>query len=614
MSYVIEHVRQLADVIGPRPATTDTEAQAADYVEDVFRARGLDVERQEFDCPRTQSWALVVCHLLTIGAAVLSIWWPVPALPIAVLAAVLLWLELDTRFTIARFLPKGPSQNVIARHVPRVRRGDRMLRVVIVAHYDSPKESLLWGPALSHHLGTVLGLVTWVTIATAALVAVGALPFAAALRPWIAYAAVAASAYLLFPIVVHLHHEFLAPVVDGANDNASGVAVMLGVMEATVPEPEATATWTRQARRGKEAARAADVVVDDAVLEYRPIGQRPPVVAPVPADNGFGDVTWETGVLPVAAPSQVPEPVPPVAPPVPAVSDEPLPTGTDTVAPPPTTGSLWVEAGDDEWEAEGGPRSADVSRQGADEVEAVAGEPGPVADEPAGGGRLKRRRTTSEDDDDSRGIRDWLGIGRGFEVRRAGKQIGSWENLNDDEDEFGFKAGVADGAASEADLAARIRRRVTESIDRALAEKEVWFVATGAAESGAWGMRTLLEAYGEDLKDALIINVDGVGSGTLGFLKQEGLVRRYRCDRRLASQTRRTASELGMRVSGTSYPGVATDATPALARGFRAMSVMSFDVNGRLADWHQASDTIEGVSPAALDQATRFVTALVRDL
>jgi hypothetical protein len=275
---------------------------------------------------------------------------------------------------------------------------------------------------------------------------------------------------------------------------------------------------------------------------------------------------------------------------------------------------LWTAPEEDEWEAESGPRGEDVSQPGADEVDASGDEAGPAVGEPASGGRFKRRRATSEDDDDTRGIRDWLGIGRGFEVRRAGKQIGSWENLDEDEDEFGFKAGVADESASEADLAARIRRRVTESVDRALAEKEVWFVATGAAEAGAWGMRALLDAYGVDLRDALIMNIDGVGSGTLGFLKQEGLVHRYRCDRRLASQTRRTASELGMRVPGTSYRGVTTDAAPALARRFRAMSIMSFDVNGRLADWHQASDTVEGVSAAALDQATRFVTALVRDL
>ena len=40
MSEAAVHVRELAERIGPRPATTDTEAQAADYIQGRFEARG----------------------------------------------------------------------------------------------------------------------------------------------------------------------------------------------------------------------------------------------------------------------------------------------------------------------------------------------------------------------------------------------------------------------------------------------------------------------------------------------------------------------------------------------------------------------------------------------
>jgi aminopeptidase YwaD len=47
----LEHVRRLSVEIGPRPVGSAANHAAADYIESVFRAIGLTVERQEFACP-----------------------------------------------------------------------------------------------------------------------------------------------------------------------------------------------------------------------------------------------------------------------------------------------------------------------------------------------------------------------------------------------------------------------------------------------------------------------------------------------------------------------------------------------------------------------------------
>ena len=62
MAEIMQHLTALADEIGPRPATSDAESRAADYIESVFVARGLEPEIQEFDAPRTYSWAFVIYH------------------------------------------------------------------------------------------------------------------------------------------------------------------------------------------------------------------------------------------------------------------------------------------------------------------------------------------------------------------------------------------------------------------------------------------------------------------------------------------------------------------------------------------------------------------------
>jgi hypothetical protein len=44
------------------------------------------------------------------------------------------------------------------------------------------------------------------------------------------------------------------------------------------------------------------------------------------------------------------------------------------------------------------------------------------------------------------------------------------------------------------------------------------------------------------------------------------------------------------------------------------MSVMAFDINGRLPNWHWNTDTVENVSQETVDTAVKFVTGLLRAL
>ncbi|MBE0477460.1 MAG: M28 family peptidase [Coriobacteriia bacterium] len=564
----ILHVRQLADVIGPRPATTDTEAEAAGYLEGVFRRRGLDVERQEFLCPRTDSWAFVVYHLLTIAAAAASgalpelLW---PALGVSVLTAALMWFDLDSRFGLSSVMPKGPSQNVIARHVPKARRGERVRRVVVVAHYDSAKASLAASPGMVRNHTLTFALMKYATfLVPVFILAQAVLP--AALDPWLWYATMAIAAYLVVPASISVHRELAMPFVDGANDNASGVAALLGVMERVVPEPleeRSRAPEREPAPRAEEEDLAEEAVPADALLTYSPAH------APEAFDESFAEDLWSGETGPIAGQR-----------------------------------SLLPEAGEEE------PSDGDGS-QGRSRSERTE-------ERPRRRGLFGRRR--GEADEERRGVRDWLGVGRAFDAREEGRNIGSWENFSDDDEEgFGFKGGRAsydalDDPRFAAEEASRIRRRVTERIDRGLADKEVWFVATGAEEAGCWGMRALLEAHGDELREATVINIDNVGSGNVSWVTEEGMARRHRGDRRLASIAKRVAREQELPVRSRAYGGLSSDAVPALARGYKAMSVMAFDINGRLPDRHWKTDTTDNVSEDNLRVAAEFVTALIREL
>ncbi|MDO9557690.1 MAG: M28 family peptidase [Coriobacteriia bacterium] len=576
MTQFSEHLHQLAEVIGPRPATTDAEVQAADYIEGVFDARGLPVERQEFDCPRTYSWAFIAYHALTIGAAVLAKWFAWPALAIAVVVAFVMWSDLDTRWGLSRLMPKGPSQNIIARHVPRVRRNERLRKVVVVAHYDSAKASLAFSPGLVKSFGMTFGLMKWLTFLTPVAILVVALPWTQDWRPYTWYAALAVCAYLLVPLLIDLHRELFMHATDGANDNASGVAAMLGIMEQTVPEPDQRVMVTQPIRRTAEAAYEADVVLEDALLTYTPVNDDVRAAEPLAptrvALETFDDLGWETTAMP-------------------AVQQRSTFSLEEPTSAAPT---------DDD------PESAPVAMS---------------YEEPHEEPKKKRLWGRKSEKSERHGVRDWLGLGGGFDARKEGKNIGTWDALadEDDGDGFGFKGGAStplefDDPGFAAEEASRIRRRVTGGVDRALSEKEIWFVATGAEEAGTWGMQAFLAAYADELRDALIINLDNLGAGSLYWITSEGMARRYHCDRRLASSARRVAHENEMLVRGREYRGPSTDATPALARRFKAMSIMAFDINGRLPHWHWHTDTVDNVTESNIELAADFVTKLIREL
>ncbi len=576
MSGEMTHVVALAEEIGPRPATTNMEARAADYIQGVFEARGLEVERQEFDSARTYSWAFVVYHLLTIGAAVLSRWFTVPAFLIGLLSAVLMWLDLDTRWSLSSLLSKGPSQNVIARHVPRVRRNERTHRIIVVAHYDSARASLAFGPGMVRNFSKTFGLMKYVTYLVPVLVLASSLPWLDRFGRWPWYVTLAVSAYLVLPLVINVHREVFMKFVDGANDNASGVAAMLGVMERIVPELDVVSTASAsRVRRSEEEARAAQVVEDDVMLSYAPISA--PRRQPELWVAGEDDIDWSD---PSAAGSGQ----------------------TSITLPSPGTGE-----------------AADAPEDDAQAEERLGGAPASDSAEPGRHGLFGRSRQEAPE---RRGVRDWLGVGNDFDARREGKVIGSWDKFDDDDpddDEIGWKGGALAGDAPDApgfasSEAARIRDRVTHSTDRDLSEKEVWFVATGAEEVGTLGMRAFLKEHGHDLRDAFILNIDNVGSGAVTYVSAEGMARRYPADRRLLGAARRAVTENDLPIRSRVYKGLSTDATPALARGFRAMSVMGFDINGRLPNWHWPTDTVENVSDENLARTADFVCDVIKEL
>lgn len=172
------------------------------------------------------------------------------------------------------------------------------------------------------------------------------------------------------------------------------------------------------------------------------------------------------------------------------------------------------------------------------------------------------------------------------------------------------------GANDNASGAAVVAELALELAASPPGETRVVALMTGCEESGLLGAQAFLRS--RVTRDWLFLNVDNVGGpATLRFLRQEGLARKWDADPGLASIAARISTErsdLGLRASEGPI-GLTYDATPVLARGGRALTLVAAD-DGVIPNYHWPSDRPERLDPdsvvRALGVAREIVAAVDR--
>ncbi len=238
----MEHIRHLAETIGPRGSTTPQEAEAARYAARVLKDLGLEPITEPFTSARSAWYPYVLFTGLVLLAEIL--FWAAgragaivaAALTAVALASVL--LELAFRPNPIRWLlPKGRSQNVWARRMPT---GEVRRNVVVTGHLDT------------HRTPLVFSTDRWVRLFSR-LVPIGLASAIALLVLFILGAAVPGLLWRLLSLpfalvvlgvfLITLQADF-SPYTAGANDNATGAGIVLSLAERLSREPLAhTAVW-----------------------------------------------------------------------------------------------------------------------------------------------------------------------------------------------------------------------------------------------------------------------------------------------------------------------------------------------------------------------------------
>ena len=135
--------------------------------------------------------------------------------------------------------------------------------------------------------------------------------------------------------------------------------------------------------------------------------------------------------------------------------------------------------------------------------------------------------------------------------------------------------------------------------------ENVWFVLTGASEAGMLGVRAFLHAHDSDVGDALFINVNAVGAGTLTVASEEGVLWPRDAHGPLVDAAEKAGAV------ASSWQISPTDATALLAGRFRAASLLRTDERGLLPHRHRSTDVTTNIDERALEDTAAAVSRIL---
>ena len=215
--------------IPSRGAASKGEREAARIISDYMRSIGLDVEVQGFKTPTRMPLIHFVHFFMIFLACIVVNWYPIASIIAAVITIASFWGEFTHRFFILRYLiPHSISQNVIGKL------GDDSagLKIVLSAHIDAAKAGAVFHPILSNASGRLKGLPLHRSLLFLMIVLfIIFIAKASGGGTWLlslVFNTLAVVSVIASIFMIEWECSGFSP---GANDDLSGVAVMLSAAE-----------------------------------------------------------------------------------------------------------------------------------------------------------------------------------------------------------------------------------------------------------------------------------------------------------------------------------------------------------------------------------------------
>lgn len=219
-----------------RASATKNEHKAAEHIHQIMRSIGLVSKIEAFKSQQRMTWELITIMGFFVLEVVLYFAFPWLAVIAGALGLILFWGYFTTAFKpLARLFRFSTSHNVVGKLI----NSNAPYKVIFTAHYDTARSGPLWNPktVANFRLNFLLGagiLVVLQILVILKLFSISPL----LLKCLIGLGGI----YVLGNIGVLLYSGVKGELVQGASDNATGVAAMLDIAarlkELTMPEIE----------------------------------------------------------------------------------------------------------------------------------------------------------------------------------------------------------------------------------------------------------------------------------------------------------------------------------------------------------------------------------------
>lgn len=219
-----------------RASSSLNERKAAEHIYQIMRSIGLVVKIDSFKSQQRMTWELVAIMSFFLIEAVLYFSIPALSLMVGLIGIVLFWGYFTTRFKpLAPLFRHSTSNNVVGRFVT----SNAPYKVIFTAHHDTARSGPLWNPktVANFRFNFLAGFFVLIALQIIALLKLLSIKTAV-----FEFAAIVIGIYVLGHILVLLYSGLKGELVQGASDNASGVAAMLDLAvrlkELSFPEIE----------------------------------------------------------------------------------------------------------------------------------------------------------------------------------------------------------------------------------------------------------------------------------------------------------------------------------------------------------------------------------------
>lgn len=231
----LKHIHALAEDIGPRGPTTESERQGHEYCRDELESLGYQTSWETFRAARSNFTPHLVTALAMLAAFVI---YPLAGRTSAILAAIITvvalvseLMELSQTSNLLRLVvPRGDSQNVHAILEPE---GEHRQDLLLIGHVDSQRTPIFFK--------TRRWLSAYQNFTTLAFIGLGSMTLLFVLGAFTQWAWIwpvstlgALCALILAAIMIQAD---LTPFTHGANDNATAAGLVLTLAEHLQAQP-----------------------------------------------------------------------------------------------------------------------------------------------------------------------------------------------------------------------------------------------------------------------------------------------------------------------------------------------------------------------------------------